>query len=158
MNALKDMTVGEIESINKTIAEYMKFSKCFPNMIETSELSKMYRYSYMDRVFYDGLYFNNSRIICSEGRYEFHAIGDGNTLLNLDFHKSYDWLMPVVEKIEHLCIVKVIDNKCYIFMNRRALFEDNPIIFTEGETKREAIWLAVYLFIMRLNNENKTKE
>ena len=99
---------------------------------------------------------------------------------NLDrmcYHSSWDWLMPVVEKIESLgfsvsinngsCSVLFLDNDHYVirvaynedghFINRY-LPEDYDWYHTVSEkqtiTKIEALWVAVIEFI-KWYNENK---
>ncbi len=65
----------------------------------------------------------------------------------LNFHKSWDWLMPVVEKIEALNNAWEIDiyrNNCEIFM--APVFNIDDVTFT-SKTKLEATYKAIIEFI-----------
>lgn len=67
----------------------------------------------------------------------------------LQYHSSWDWLMPVVEKIEAIedsdnYEVDIFGNCCQIGISENAI----------GETKIEATWNAVILFI-QWYNQNK---
>ena len=68
----------------------------------------------------------------------------------LKFHSSWDWLMPVVEKIQIKFDEVIIRYKtCVIYMgSKRAIekVEDSTI---------KATWLAVVEFIKWYNNESK---
>lgn len=77
---------------------------------------------------------------------------------NLKYHKSWDWLMPVVEKIECTTIDND-DNSDNFFNVMIEVFECNInggdiCICKSGNTKREATYNAVVEFI---NQYNKTK-
>lgn len=69
----------------------------------------------------------------------------------LQFHFSWDWLMPVVEKIEGLDedkSVSITDKHCLIKGDHTtAAGWDIIISSNDGKTKIEAIWLAVISFI-----------
>ena len=93
------------------------------------------------------------------------------------FHESWDWLMPVVEKIESLDLseygytwkgidgeteynnqsihVEIERNQCWIYMNLQL---DPPHTFNEKtshikfDTKIEAVYAAVVEFIEYYNN------
>lgn len=84
----------------------------------------------------------------------------------LQYHTSWDWLMPVVEKIESLGL-EILDecnlwyfqiNKQEVFINMSGIlnngnkFELNKYI--ESETKKEAIYKAVVEFIKWFNQQN----
>lgn len=76
-------------------------------------------------------------------------------VIQLKFHKSWDWLMSVVEKIENfndglnLCIIE--DETCHI--ETRNGFN----IHSVGETKIEATYKAVIAFIEWYNKSIKNK-
>ncbi len=105
------------------------------------------------------------------------SLNHGEYLTNLKYHKSWDWLMPVVEKIESLDLsengytwkgidgeteynngsihVDIVDrNKCWIYMNLQL---DPPHTFNEKTsyiafpTKIEAVYAAVVEFIEYYN-------
>jgi len=67
------------------------------------------------------------------------------TVDELQYHKSWDWLMPVVEKIEQTndgCTLVIIeDERCYI--DNQKGFEIDSV----GHTKIEAVYNAVIKFI-----------
>jgi hypothetical protein len=82
-------------------------------------------------------------------------------LKNLEYYTSWDWLMPVVEKIEyaHNCFVTITLVHAEI-TNRDLGQRDTPLndpifdIEADGKTKHEAIYKAVLKFI-KWYNENK---
>ena len=73
-----------------------------------------------------------------------------------DYSKSWDWLMPVVEKIEDTLDDDGYGNNVLIETSSCTILSGNDgsvvIGFTEGITKREATYQAVVEFI---NNQNK---
>lgn len=95
-----------------------------------------------------------------------------------DFHRSWDWLMPVVEKIEELdtreqgyrweedgeirynhegISVEIENGRCCIY-EHLAL---DPLMFyvdKQAETKLEATYNAVVEFLKWLKDENKVTE
>jgi hypothetical protein len=78
------------------------------------------------------------------------------------FHSSFDWLMPVVEKIESLgfqfdIIGRLLPNSKEK-MHFIWLWDDNQEIHIECpemETKKEAIYIGCIEFIKWYNNKNK---
>lgn len=83
----------------------------------------------------------------------------------LKYHSSWDWLMPVVEKIEGIYpfftkysssfSVVISDKECYIEYSG---YEAGTLIETiQGNSKKEATWLAVVEFIKWYNEENKNE-
>ncbi len=102
-----------------------------------------------------------------EGRYG--AFPDGATnYFDYDkgYHKYWDWLMPVVDKIEDVSEgfkwVEVewisytfqIENKSVTIWKHSDRFDSKRIIEINGNTKREATYKAVVEFI---NQYNKNK-
>ena len=90
-------------------------------------------------------------------------------VVNLKYHTSWDWLMPVVEKIESLGVkFWVKGNTCRVYINRELAeldsnvewngisteFEGFFFIYFEEKTKKEATYKAVVEFI-KWYNENK---
>lgn len=86
---------------------------------------------------------------------------------NLLFHSSWDWLMPVVDKIEHLGetdkslgYIDINSHHCKIV----SLIKNQPNIIVgsyskspekiKTATKIRAVWLAVVTFIQWYNNNN----
>lgn len=77
---------------------------------------------------------------------------------DLQYHKSWDWLMPVVEKIEATLDDDGYGNNVLIETSSCTILSGNDgsvvIGFTEGITKREATYQAVVEFI-KWYNKNK---
>lgn len=88
------------------------------------------------------------------------------TTKQLKFHSSWDWLMPVVEKIDtsgfDTAILKDEDgSQCMIFKAGRSYHrEEKDLIVAnrldQRETKIESVWLSIVEFIEWVNS-NKTK-
>lgn len=77
----------------------------------------------------------------------------------LDYHSSWDWLMPVVEKIESLkgdnWIVLVTIKHCQCSIKYFHLYKEKRVEFITGcSTKRKAIYKVVVEFI-KWYNKNK---
>ena len=90
---------------------------------------------------------------------------DGWEMNALVYHTSWDWLMPVVEKIEKLPVstwVKIYGDlklsECEI-SNENCDHDENglwkPIVVVQKITKIEAVWFAVIQFIQWYNSQNK---
>jgi hypothetical protein len=93
---------------------------------------------------------------------------------HLQYHSSWDWLMPVVEKIEMPEVddrketviraaadVKVFYKACIINYEPDGDSGDKneeTIIQTRGETKLEAVFQAVYQFIQWYNKQKEDKQ
>ena len=78
---------------------------------------------------------------------------DSNTFdeHELAFHKSWDWLMPVVDKIESLGYeFFIVEDRIKIAHNTDHSI-DTIINFTLGGSKREATYKAVVEFIKQYN-------
>lgn len=85
---------------------------------------------------------------------------------SLQYHSSWDWLMPVVEKIESIVDsyhghfgVHISSNNCTIQATnfRSDKIKEPPMFFADhyGATKIEATWLAVVFFIKWYNTHNE---
>ena len=106
-------------------------------------------------------YFLYSRI--SE-KYQGIEDPDGNDLLHpseMKFHSSWDWLMPVVEKIDN---IRLQDKKGYAQSVDFSIFSNICTIETGGytsftictiikDTKIEAVWTACVEFIQWYNKQ-----
>jgi len=79
------------------------------------------------------------------------------------YHESWDWLMPVVEKIEGInepianfvrYSVETSNNNCYVYL---LLDWDIPIIITkqQGKSKIEAVWHCCIKFIEYYNGNTR---
>jgi hypothetical protein len=72
-----------------------------------------------------------------------------------NFHKSWDWLMPVVERInnilddddEFVYSVNIHPSKVTIYFYQRDVFVSNE----HGSTMKEMLYLSVVEFINQLN-------
>jgi len=81
---------------------------------------------------------------------------------HLKFHSSWEWLMPVVEKIENTSVDNK-DNSDSFFNVVIEAFEcdingGGNTIHANGHTKKEATYKAVVEFIKWYNENNKTRE
>ena len=79
---------------------------------------------------------------------------DKNTTTGINtwakYNSSWDWLMPVVEKIESLGFrVEIIGLTCSIYTNS----EENIYVDEPAMTKTEATWQAVVEFIKWYNSQ-----
>ena len=129
-----------IEENNKLIAEFMGFK--YPTKkqsIENPRLGIIYDKSFHNKLF---------------GEDPYEGLNDDDIL----FNTSWDWLMPVVEKIEELGISTSIDyfgglNFC------KMLGYKKPFIYFEldihNKSKINAVYNSVLKFIKWYNNENK---
>lgn len=119
------MTQQEIESDNKLIAEFMGW--------EVMKEEDFLGYNY------------------PKGRDLSNVVVD----VSLEYHKSWDWLMPVLEKIEMMLpedVNTVIEFAwCNIPVIDAGGIESNFDINTEGNTKLEAVYKAVVEFIKWYN-------
>ena len=61
-----------------------------------------------------------------------------------NYHKSWDWLIPAVEKIEHTMYVNI--KGCHVTIS--------SIVNVSKSTKIEAVWIAAIEFI-KWYNQNK---
>lgn len=65
------------------------------------------------------------------------------------FHKSWDWLMPVLEKIEVTNRVGMRENKCEIFLS-----ETETTGLFERASKIDALWEAIVNFLEKTNEKD----
>ena len=86
----------------------------------------------------------------------------GITIDLLEYHSSWDWLMPVVEKIENCferyVIVTIKGTGCHITLFTQYAMVHNGIDFPNIDyhhenSKIEAVWLAVVEFIKWYNQQ-----
>jgi hypothetical protein len=100
--------------------------------------------------------------------------GTGRTfssLIDLRYQESFDWLMPVVEKIEALTMsyagdeikyFSVLVERKYVLIQghtnvrQPGVYYQTPYGFTPN-SKIEAVWLAVTEFIQWYNNNQTTQ-
>lgn len=88
---------------------------------------------------------------------------DGISLSNLLYHSSWDWLMPVLEKIETL---KWFDKQKFeiTFLRKRKNNKCTCLIYStqvhfvvDSDSKIEAVWLTVIEFIKWYNKDEKER-
>lgn len=99
-------------------------------------------------------YFNDHKlngikgVLKKEGKLSLHAnIIDKSFCTK--YHSSWDWLMPVVEKIEHnITPVEILDTQCRI---GRTIYNKEEILVSSDESKIESVWQAVVQFIQWYN-------
>lgn len=88
---------------------------------------------------------------CSEEGFLIHP--DTNydiEIETLQYHSSWDWLMPVVEKIESLGYrVTIVKHICRIDLN-----EESKLLISEDIKKIEAVYTVCFKFI-QWYNQNK---
>jgi hypothetical protein len=73
------------------------------------------------------------------------------------YHKSWNWLMPIIEKIEIDAIVVITGNNCeiYTLKNDDYDFMSNYNIKNNNYSKIESTYLAVIEFIKWYNKNNR---
>jgi hypothetical protein len=81
---------------------------------------------------------------------------EGNTFDNLLFHTSWDWLMPVVERIESFIFDENNSYNVTIGSTNYCIIQDSngdriEIIKDNGETKLKTVYQAVVGFIKQYN-------
>ena len=78
--------------------------------------------------------------------------GIGYISYMMEYHKSWDWLMPVVEKIEEMSVsVSISYNYCYIETEQQKGGFNKKI---QSKNKLKSTYKAVVKFI-KWNNKNK---
>lgn len=87
--------------------------------------------------------------------------GNGNSKEDINsfkYHKSWDWLMPVVDKIENLgnCQIDISFEWCRICY-KGGLFEIDTRNHIKANTKIEAVYFACIEFIKWYNDEQISK-
>jgi len=71
--------------------------------------------------------------------------GRGYHIFELLYHSSWDWLMPVVEKIESL---KEVESAFIIELNYCSIWvKDNLVFNTEEKTKIKSVYKTIIEFI-----------
>lgn len=122
------MQEQEIIDGNKLIAEFL----CF---------------KYRNQAKYWGRYpLDDNSFLSLKGEVEMHS---------LKFHSSWDWLMPVVEKIESLNFTTSIYHLPKTLNTVKILSGGADVVGVNGETKIEAIYKTVVEFIKWYNSCQK---
>jgi len=82
------------------------------------------------------------------------------------YHSSWDWLMPVVEKIESIYYISIYITKSYLGKHRVEISYEpsahnknnkNKTIFIQNDNKIECVYDAVIKFI-KCHNQSKLNE
>lgn len=129
------MTQQEILEGNKLIAEFMGSS------------FKTYKKGHIRKDSVTVCYFDDGM----------SPFSGGVSIKNLKFHSSWDWLMPVVEKIEKDYWVTVTTTRGISAVSiHQPKLAYEKIARVDSANKIEAVWLAVVEFI-KWYNENKNK-
>ena len=150
------MTRKEVIEGNKLIAEFMGYEEGFPHRIDK------YGYVQVDKGY----------VIPSITNSQFHE-QDSDThqfsLSELKFYSSWDWIMPVVEKVvlTKISIPRISRMYFNTFRCRKNHPEehnykvrihsdfDDVLIKTSSNVEIEAVWLAVVEFIKWYNSCKK---
>lgn len=88
-------------------------------------------------------------ILCKKGMGSFHL--DVNQPFHAEYHSSWDWLMPVVEKIEDMSYDVNITGTHVIIVNSENGYEYDDM----ANSKIKAVWEAVVIFIQWYNNQKQ---
>jgi len=76
-------------------------------------------------------------------------------LNDLEYHTSWDWLMPVVEKIESLGYeVQIRNTDCIIFQLLDTIKYKPIVDISSGNGKKDSTYMAVVEFIKEYNKNN----
>lgn len=138
----------EIIEGNKLIAEFMGYNLVIPSM---RRYPNNWKTSYWERN-YDIEKHTTDHVLCEEN--------------GLKYHSSWDWLMPVVEKIEKLSTIsfeckyydpdyKREDYEVKSFYFIYSFSSQNKKFIANSNNKLEAYWLAVVEFIKYYNSCQK---
>lgn len=121
-----------IEEGNKIIAEFMGY--------DFSALSISYEY------------FDRNGTLEWETRYRKPTVDD------LEYHSSFDWLMPVVDKIESIdsCTYEVMLKYAIAFVCDKGLHGNPPVVRAIGSTRIETAYNLVVKFIQWYNQQTPT--
>ena len=89
---------------------------------------------------------------CSEDGFLIHPRTNYDVeISSLKYHKDWNWLMEVVEKIESLGYrIEIVKHICRIYLSNK-----ETIIISENTPKIESVYLACVEFIKWYNNQNK---
>ena len=96
-------------------------------------------------------YFEKSIAFAQRKKIKYDWKKDLIELESLTYHKSWDMLMPVVDKTEESdtpYYIEIVEQHCYIY--NIDLCDDkkqDAFIITDGKTKIESVWNAVIKFI-----------
>jgi len=158
----KEMNEKEIQKGNKLIAEFLGYSiqnKQFQTQIWNSSNESYWGWEEDDIVCDE-----NNNEVCDENNEPYFGLED------LPFNQSWDWMMPVVEKIESIKDeyhgrfgVHIVSNTCTIqatnFRPDKRI-PDPPHYFDTVtlDSKLDSTWYAVVRFVKWFNvkeNENR---
>ena len=97
------------------------------------------------------------------GDYVLHESAEKGKATKMKYHSSWDWLMPVVDKIESLtdgtktCLYWFEITPSFVLLYSHPQLEKIPDfeIKVENNNKLEAVWNGVVRFIEWYNQQNK---
>ena len=136
------MTEQEIIEGNKSIAIFLEYKEGFPHYVD--------EYGYNQ---------------CAEGfdipdkNHESHFDDKDDhqfSLIQLEFHSSWNWLMPVVEKIESLGFdtrIQGITEDTFYQICEITDIVNNEITYQKTNSKILSVWLTVIEFIEWCNKQ-----
>lgn len=134
------MTEEEIIEGNKLIAEFISYNK-----YDCQHGSKSGQPVFLD-------YYNIKKVPLNEDERDWHNEN------SLQFHLSWAWLMPVVEKIETgKYRVKICGRRCEIWKDPNNLNEEAIVPYSKEKTKIESVHMAVIKFINWYNTQQNGK-
>lgn len=115
--------------------------------------------------------FMGAKLNCESGlEVNFHMnefgykIGNGDETFNsLKFHKSWDWLIPVVEKIENTELSNIKNNTalvniCLVGCSIKFNNKERLPILTNADNKLKAVYKAVVAFINWYNEQTNKND
>lgn len=87
---------------------------------------------------------------------DYQHMDGAHTINNIWFDRSWDWLMPVVEKIESLKSPVYINSNCCTIYEKIDFNTDNGDLFIQSyhKTKINAVYDAVIDYIEWYNKQN----
>ena len=129
---------------NKLIAEFMEFKQCKGIRSESGKY-----FDYWAKENFSCIEEQEIQIESEWG----YGLAEQVLLFaeQLKFHKDWNWLMEVVEKIESLGYrIEIVKHICRIYLSNK-----ETIIISENTPKIEAVYIACVEFIKWYNNKNK---
>ena len=151
------MTKKKILLVNRLLAEFMGFEKVEIGYFGTEDETEWQKdkEKWMDKVGLD----NVGNFFVSIRQNKWHYCED------VKYHSSWDWIMPVIEKIESLGYDTVIDFRNNPYSQRKdgmsywaQIGKDkitDDIFGTSYESKMESVIKCVVKFIQWYNQQNK---
>lgn len=134
-------------SDNELIAEFMGNLRLYQVLLDPKAEFKTWRHADYKNFTFDEATSELPKIK-AEGYPDAEIVFVGGTT---KFHSSWDWLMPVVEKIAK------VGYSPFILSDKTAYIEGKHLSIHTGDSSLEATYKAVVEFIKWYNTLNKTK-